>query len=100
MCLEAKVNSNDTEKSANDPRVVATPVQNPASQPHGTTLDQVNEMESEGQATKQGQRPNPSPPGTQATQMPDQKNEKRNTTNPGRPTRAVPGARAPRRQGH
>lgn len=39
------------------------PVQNPASQPHGTTQDQVNEMESEGQATKQGQSPDPSPPG-------------------------------------
>ena len=31
------------------------PVQNPASQPHGTTQDQVNEMESEGQATKQAE---------------------------------------------
>ena len=29
--------------------------QNPAAQPHGTTQDQVNEMESDGQATKQGQ---------------------------------------------
>jgi len=56
------------------------PVQNPASQPHGTTQDQVNEMESEGQATKQGQSPNPSPPGTEATQMPGQKDEKRNRT--------------------
>lgn len=37
-------------------------VQNPASQPHGTTQDQVNEMESEGQATKQGQSPNSPPP--------------------------------------
>lgn len=29
--------------------------QNPASLPHGTTNDQINEMESEGQATKPGQ---------------------------------------------
>jgi len=74
------MNSNDIKKNANDPRAAATPVQNPASQPHGTTQDQVNEMESEGQATKQGQSPNPSPPGTQAAQMPGQKDEKRNTT--------------------
>lgn len=74
------MNSNDIKKNANDPPAAATPVQNPASQPHGTTQDQVNEMESEGQATKQGQSPNPSPPGTQATPMPGQKDEKRNTT--------------------
>ena len=54
------MNANDIKKNANDPS------ENPASQPHGTTQDQVNEMESEGQATKQGQSPNPSPPGTQA----------------------------------
>ena len=35
---------------------------NPASKPHGTTQDQVNEMESEGQAAKQGQSPSPSAP--------------------------------------
>ena len=40
----------------------------PASQPHGTTEDQVNEVESEGQAAKPGQRPNLSPP----AQKPDQ----------------------------
>ena len=34
---------------------VDTAVQNPARLPHGTTQDQVNGMESEGQATKQGQ---------------------------------------------
>jgi hypothetical protein len=44
-------------KNANDPTAVATPVENPASQPHGTTQDQVDEMESEGQATKPGQHP-------------------------------------------
>ena len=42
--------------------------QNPASQPHGTTQDQINEMESEGQAMNQGQTPNPPP----AAQKPDQ----------------------------
>lgn len=58
--------------NSNDPPATAPPVQNPASQPHGTTQDQVNEMESEGQATKQGQNPNPSPSGTRATPMPGQ----------------------------
>ena len=72
------MNSNDIKKNANDPRAAAIPVQNPASQPHGTTQDQVNEMESEGQAMKPGQSPNPSP-GTQATPLPGQKDEKRNT---------------------
>ena len=74
------MNSNDISKNANDPHAVATLVQNPASQPHGTTQDQVNEMESEGQATKPGQSPTPSRPGTQATPTPGQKDEKRNTT--------------------
>ncbi len=32
-------------------------------------------MESEGQATKQGQSPKPSPPGTQATPIPGQKTD-------------------------
>ena len=73
------MNSNDIKKNANDPPAAATPVQNPAGQPHGTTQDQVNEMESEGQAMKPGQGPNPSPPGTQATPLPGQKDEKRNT---------------------
>jgi hypothetical protein len=76
---ETKMNSNDIKKNANDPPAAATPVQNSASQPHGTTQDQVNEMESEGQATKQGQSPDPSPPSSQAIPMPDQKDEKRNT---------------------
>ena len=66
------MNSNDIKKNANDPPAAVTPVQNPASQPHGTTQDQVKEMESEGQATKPGQSPNPSPPGAQATPMPGQ----------------------------
>lgn len=74
------MNSNEIKKNANGPPSAVTPLQNPASQPHGTTQDQVNEMESEGQATKPGQSPNPSPPGTQATPMPGQKNKKRNTT--------------------
>ena len=56
------MNSNDIRKKTNDPPAAGSPGQNPASQPHGTTQDQVNEMESEGQATKQGQSPTPSPP--------------------------------------
>ena len=62
------MSSNDTKKKANDPPAAGTRPQNPASQPHGTTQDQVNEMESEGQATKPGQTPNPSPP----AQKPDE----------------------------
>jgi hypothetical protein len=72
-CPEAKMNSNDIKKNANDPLAPATPVKNPASQPHGTTEDQVNEMESEGQATKQGQSPNASPLGHQITPRPGRK---------------------------
>ncbi len=56
------MNSNDIKKKTNGLPATGTPGQNPASQPHGTTQDQVNEMESEGQATKQGQSPNASPP--------------------------------------
>ena len=52
---------------------VAAPVPSLASQPHGTTQDQVNEMESEGQATKAGQIPTPPPRGPQAAQMPDRR---------------------------
>ena len=44
------------KKNAADPTAADLPAQNPASQPHGTTQDQINEMESEGQATKEGQR--------------------------------------------
>jgi hypothetical protein len=73
------MNSNDIKKNVNDPPAAATAVQNPTSQPHATTQDQVNEMESEGQATKQGQSPNPVP-ATQATPMPGQKDQKRSTT--------------------
>jgi hypothetical protein len=74
------MNSNDMRKNANDPRTAATLVQNPASQPRGTTQDQVNEMESEGQATKQGQSPKPPPPDRQASPMRGHRVEKRNTT--------------------
>ena len=48
---------------------VATPVQNTARLPHGSTQDQVSEMESEGQATKQGQSPSP-PPLAEGSTMP------------------------------
>jgi ferredoxin-NADP reductase len=53
--------------NVNDQPSVALPVQNPARLPHGTTQDQVSEMESEGQATKQGQSPSPSPTGEGST---------------------------------
>jgi hypothetical protein len=70
------MNSNDSRKEdSKDPPAAVAPVQNPASQPHGTTQDQVNEMESEGQAPKQGQSPNPTPLDTQATPMPGQKSD-------------------------
>ena len=48
----------DMTKKTNDPQAEKPP--NPASQPHGTTQDQINEMESEGQAMNPGQNPNPS----------------------------------------
>ena len=60
--LEANVNVNDTPP-------VTAPVQNPARLPHGTTQDQINEMESEGQATTQGQSPSP-PPAEPSTTRP------------------------------
>ena len=70
------MNSNESKKEdSKDPPAAVAPVEKPASQPHGTTQDQVNEMESEGQATKQGQSPNPSPQDTQATPMPGQKSD-------------------------
>jgi hypothetical protein len=68
------MNSNDRKKEdSNNPSAAVAPVQSAASQPHGTTQDQVNEMESEGQAMKQGQSPQPSPKDTQATPMPGQR---------------------------
>lgn len=70
-------NPNVIKEDANDPAAAATPTQNPATQPHGTTQDQINEMESEGQATKQGQSSSVSPLRTQAAvvrgQKPDEK---------------------------
>ena len=54
------MNSSEIRTSGNDRRPTATPGPNVANLPHGSTQDQVNEMESEGQATKQGQKPNPS----------------------------------------
>lgn len=68
------MSSSDIKEGANAPTAPATPVQNPASLPHGTTQDQVNEMESEGGAAKQGQPPNPSAPSTQ-TPMPRPKDQ-------------------------
>jgi hypothetical protein len=70
------MNANAFKKNADDPTAAGLPAQNPASQPHGTTQDQIDEMESEGQATKQGQKSSASPLRTQATvvrgQKPDQ----------------------------
>jgi hypothetical protein len=57
---EARMNSSEITTSGNDRRPTAMSAPNVASLPHGSTQDQVNEMESEGQATKQGQKPNPS----------------------------------------
>jgi hypothetical protein len=74
------VNSKAIKKNANDPLAVAASVRNPATLPHGSTQDQINEMESEGQAATQGQRPNPSPPPAQPTPMPSRKDEKPNRT--------------------
>ena len=64
------MNVNDIRKNANHKPAADTPVENPGGQPHGTTQDQVNEMESEGQATKQGQAPIPSPATPGTTQLP------------------------------
>lgn len=54
------MNSSEITTCENDRSPAATPTPNVANLPHGSTQDQVNEMESEGQATKQGQKPNPS----------------------------------------
>ena len=54
------MNAKGIRKNANDRPAAGTPVQNAASQPRGTTQDQINEMESEGQATKAGQGSIPS----------------------------------------
>ena len=70
------MNANAFKKNANDPTAADLPAQNPASQPHGTTQDQINEMESEGQATKQGQKSSASPLRTQATVVRGQKPDK------------------------
>jgi hypothetical protein len=66
------MNPNDIKKNANDESAAATPVQNPARQPHGSTQDQISEMESEGQ---QSQSRNPSPPGTRLTPLPRQQSD-------------------------
>ena len=54
------MNSSEITTSGNDRRPIGTAAPNVANLPRGSTLDQINEMESEGQATKQGQKPNPS----------------------------------------
>lgn len=62
------------------------PSENPASQPHGTTQDQINEMESEGQATKQGQSPDPSLPNRPQNDPPPQPPLPREQPGGGHPT--------------
>jgi len=62
------------------------PSENPASQPHGTTQDQINEMESEGQATKQGQSPDPSLPNRPQNDPPPQPPSPREQPGGGHPT--------------
>jgi hypothetical protein len=74
------MNSKAVKKNTNDPPAVTPSVRNPAGLPHGTTQDQINEMESEGQAATQGQRPNPSRPRTEPTPMPSRKEEKPDRT--------------------
>ena len=54
------MNSSEITTCGNHRPPAAAPTPNVANLPHGSTQDQVNEMESEGQATKQGQKPNPS----------------------------------------
>ena len=61
------MNANVSKKNANDPTAAGLPAQNAPSQPHDTTQDQINEMVSEGQAMKQGQKSGPSPRRTEAT---------------------------------
>jgi hypothetical protein len=70
------------KKNVNEAPAAAIPVQNSASQPHGTTQDQVNEMESEGQATKPGQDP-----AAAGTQLPDKEFRKAPQSRDGYSTR-------------
>ena len=49
----------DGEPSPDGPDQPALDPMNPASKPQGTTKDQVDTMESEGQAQQQGQEPPP-----------------------------------------
>jgi hypothetical protein len=65
--------ANIIKKNPDDPTVAPTPTHNLATQPHGTTQDQINEMESEGQATKQGQHSSESPARTRAGAVRGQK---------------------------
>jgi hypothetical protein len=60
MLLQARMNSSEIAANVNDCRPTATPAPNIACLPHGSTEDQVNDTESEGQATKQSQKSDPS----------------------------------------
>jgi hypothetical protein len=61
MTQEATVNPNDRRNPPDNPR--------PESQPHGTTEDQINEMESEGQGStaKEDPKPESTPPPNRTT---------------------------------
>jgi hypothetical protein len=68
------MNATDTGKNANELPAARTPAQNSASQRRSTTQDQINEMESEGQATKAGQGSTP-PPLSESTAVRGQKHD-------------------------
>lgn len=67
------MSANVFKKKANDPTAAVLPAQDAATQPQDTTQDQINEMESEGQAMKQGQKSRPSSRRTHETVARDQK---------------------------
>jgi hypothetical protein len=69
-------NNPRTKKNTDGLPAELPPDQKPTSQPHGTTEDQINEMESEGQATKPGQRPLSSP-STPVTPTPSEKKDEK-----------------------
>lgn len=71
------MHSDDVKKNANAPPAAAKTVAIPVGLPHGTTQDQTNEMESEGQATKPGQPPAPATSGVKAPPVPGRKDENR-----------------------
>jgi hypothetical protein len=71
----SQISSEGSPSWLEGPRTAPHLFRTPASQARGTKQDQANEMESEGQAMKQGRSPNVSPPGTQATPTPGRKSD-------------------------